>query len=79
MKVTIELDARDYRNAAWSGARDTCEDLTDEEIQMILNILEDAYSESEMTLTELNDFFWFERDTIAGWLGYDSYEELMNR
>ena len=81
MKVTIELDARDFRNTAWSGARDTCDDLTDEEIQMILDNLEDAYadSESEMTLTELNDFFWFEREIIAESLGYESYEELMNR
>lgn len=26
--------------------------------------------------TGLNDFFWFEEDTIANWLGFDSFEEL---
>ena len=41
-------------------------------------MLEDIFSEG-MSLTELNDFFWFERDTIAEWLGVKVYEDLMNR
>ena len=32
---------------------------------------------AEMEDVELNDFFWFERDTIAEWLGYEDYDELM--
>jgi hypothetical protein len=31
----------------------------------------------ECSDTELNDFFWFERDTIAEWLGYEDYDELI--
>ena len=34
---------------------------------------------SGMSETEVNDFFWFEEDTIANWLGYDSFEEIENR
>lgn len=62
----------------WSGARDTAEELTADEIEEVFTILEDVYPEG-MTETELNDFFWFERDTIAEWLGYEDFDEIMNR
>mgnify|MGYP007038237277 CR=1 FL=1 len=79
MTVTMEITAREFVNMCWSGAADTCEDLTFEEIQTVLDILEDSMCDGEMSLTEVNDFFWFERDTIAEWLGYDDYDELMSR
>ena len=56
----------------WSGARDTVKYLTAEEIEEIFSMLEDAYPEG-MEETEVNDFFWFEDDTIAEWLGYSSH------
>ena len=28
---------------------------------------------------EINDLFWFEEDVIAEWLGYESFEEIMER
>ena len=62
----------------WSGGKDTVEDLTCNEVETIISILEDCYPEG-MSATELNDFFWFERDTIAEWLGYSSFEEIMCR
>ena len=77
MKITEEVDSySDFE--FWSGARDTAEELTADEIEEIFTILEDAYPEG-MTETELNDFFWFERDTIAEWLGYEDFDEIMNR
>ena len=77
MKITKEVN--NYSDFEfWSGARDTVRDLTADEIEEVLTILEDAYPEG-MTETELNDFFWFERDTIAEWLGYEDFEEMMNR
>lgn len=80
MTVTIEITNEELKYKLWSGALDTLEDLTDDEIEQIMSILEDAYClEEPMSLTELNDFFWFERDTIAEWLGYESFDELMNR
>ena len=30
----------------------------------------------DMSETDLNDFLWFENDTIAEWLGYSDWEEL---
>lgn len=63
----------------WGGAVDTIKYLTDEEIEQIFSILEDASYEEGISETELNDFFSFEEDTIAEWLGYDSFEDIMNR
>lgn len=62
----------------WSGGKETANDLTADEIETIFDYLADAYPEG-MDETEVNDFFWFERDTIAEWLGYRDYEELMKR
>lgn len=60
----------------WSGAKDRAMYLTDEEFDTIESILEECYPDG-MTETEINDFFWFEEDTIAEWLGYSSFDEIM--
>ena len=59
----------------WSGAVDTVEKLTPEELGIIEQILEEDYPEG-MTEGELNDLFWFEDDVIAQWLGYEDFEDL---
>ena len=77
IKVVSEkwLDAQGIRDMVWSGAKDRVEDLTDDQIDTILNILSDEYPDG-IDETELNDFFWFEDDTYAEWLGYNSAEDL---
>jgi hypothetical protein len=62
----------------WSGAKDTVKYLTESELETIEGMLEELNPEG-VTETEINDFFWFEEDTIADWLGYSSFEEIMNR
>lgn len=81
MKVIKEINGwNDLEHELWSGGLDTIEELTCEEIDTVLNILESSLAEDNiMTVTELNDFFWFERDTIAEWLGYENFEEIMER
>lgn len=76
MKIYAEKSLRNFD--FWSGAVDTVKYLTLEELDIIENILEDSYPEG-MNETEINDFFWFEDDTIAEWLGYNDFEEIMNR
>lgn len=78
MKIVKDVYADDVRKECWSGAKDTVKYLTDDEIDTILTILEDCYPDG-MTETELNDFFWFEDETIAEWLGYNSFDEIMER
>ena len=76
MKVYKEVNA--YNFDFWSGAKDTVKYLTDEEVNMIFEMLEELYPEG-MDETGVNDLFWFEDDTIAEWLGYRSFEEIMDR
>ena len=76
LKIYRESDLSDFE--FWAGARDTVKYLTEDEIIQIGRILEDAYPDG-CTETDINDFFWFEDDTIADWLGYESFEEIMNR
>lgn len=77
MRVTMELTAYSVWDMLWSGAQDTLEDLTVEDVTIILDILEGCQPKDGYTLTDINDIFWFERDTIAKWLGYNNYDELM--
>jgi hypothetical protein len=76
MKIYTEESLRNFE--FWSGAKYTVEHLTDEELDQIEAMLEDLYPDG-MDETDINDFFWFEDDTIAEWLGYESFEELMHR
>ena len=76
MKIYAETFLTEFK--FWSGAKDTVKYLTDDELSQIEYILEDCYPDG-MDETEVNDFFWFEDDTIAEWLGYNNFEEIMNR
>lgn len=48
----------------WSGAKDTVRYLTLEELDSVESILDDLYPDG-ISETDLNDFFWFDNDTIA--------------
>lgn len=76
MKITSEKSLREFD--FWSGAVDTVKYLTFEELDEIENILEDLYPDG-LDETAINDLFWFEDDTIAEWLGYNNFEEIMHR
>ena len=72
MKVYSEINLRDFE--FWSGAKSNAETLTSEQLDIVESILEDAYPDG-MNETEINDFFWFEFDTIREWLGIKDEEE----
>ena len=76
MTIRTEQNLRHFE--FWSGAKDTAKYLTLEELDTIETMLEELYPEG-MDETEVNDFFWFDDDTIAEWLGYSDFEEIMNR
>lgn len=78
IEYTDEMNVAEYRDRAWSGAKDTLEDLSDADIEAVFDYIKETESGELPTLSYINDFFWFERDTIAEILGYDSYDELMN-
>lgn len=74
MKIWTDDSIRNFD--FWSGGRDTVNDLFDSDFDVLEPLIEEMF-EGECSDTNLNDFFWFERDTIAEWLGYEDYDELM--
>ena len=74
MKYTVEESLRQFN--FWSGAKDTAEQLTAEQLDQMESILEDCYPDG-MTDTQINDIFWFEQDWIAEQLGFEDWETLV--
>ena len=72
MKVYSEINLRDFE--FWSGAKLNAETLTSEQLDIVESILEDAYPDG-ISETQINDFFWFEFDTIREWLGIKDEED----
>ena len=66
MKAYKEMNLRDFE--FWSCAKSNAETLTDEQLDMVESILEDAFPDG-MDETQTNDIFWFDFDTIREWLG----------
>ena len=73
MKITKETSLRNFEG--WSGAVDTLNTLTDDQKDALEANLEELYPDG-MDESSLNDFLWFENDTVAEWLGFDDWEDL---
>lgn len=76
MKIYRETTLTNFE--FWGGAKCRAEKLTYSELEQITEILEELYPDG-IDETTVNDLFWFEEDTIAEWLGYNSFEEIYNR
>lgn len=75
MKVTTEQSLSNFN--FWSGAKDNSAELTSSQLDTVECILEDIYPDG-MNETAINDFFWFEFDTVKEWLGIEEEEEDIN-
>ena len=74
MTITYELDLNSFQ--AWSGAKDTLDRIQREgKCSLLEQILEDTYPDG-MTETELNDLLWFDSESVYGWLGIRSEEQI---
>lgn len=71
MKIYSEKSLRNFE--FWSGAKENASELTSVQLDEVENILEDMYPDG-MSETEINDFFWFDFDTIKEWLGITDEE-----
>jgi len=47
-------------------------------LDQIEQILEEINPEG-LSETDINDLFWFEDELIAEWLGYENFDEIMER
>ena len=76
MKYYIETSLENFE--AWSGGRDTLEVLIEKGLcDTVEMFLEEVLGE-DISDTAINDVLWFERDTIADWCGFSSWEALEN-
>ena len=76
MKYYVETSLENFE--AWSGGRDTLEVLIDKGLcDTVEMFLEEALGE-DVSDTAINDVLWFERDMIAEWCGFSSWEALEN-
>jgi len=74
MKYYVEKDLADFE--AWSGGKVTLNELTQSECELVEQFMEESAGEDGLSETEINDILWFERDTIAEWLGYENWDDL---
>ena len=79
MRYQVEENIHNFQ--FWSGAKDTIAELTYDEMNSLEQLIEEIFDGRDElpTDTDINDFVWFERDTIAQHLGYDDFDELMHR
>ena len=76
MKYYVETSLENFE--AWSGGRDTLEVLIEKGLcDTVEACLEEALGE-DISDTDINDTLWFERDMIAEWCGFASWEALEN-
>ena len=75
MLVTREINLHDFDT--WAGANETKDELTYSDLDIIESYLIELYPNG-MSETEINDFLWFERDTIAEWLGFTDWDDLLD-
>lgn len=78
-----EYDRNDFYKLydnSWSGAVDTLDDIkkADKE-EELMDLLEMYFGDNEeVEDTTINDFLWFDRDTIYEELGLDENGEVIN-
>lgn len=81
VKTINEYGENDFYNLfenSWSGAKDTLEDIIKaEKEEEFMQYLDEVFgADEEVEDTTINDFIWFERDTIYDYLGLDENGEI---
>ena len=76
MKYYVETSLENFE--AWSGGRDTLEVLIDKGLCDTVEACLEDILDGDSSDTYINDILWFERDMIAEWCGFSSWEALEN-
>ena len=76
IQVTSELDFNDLMSQCWSGAVDTLNRIYDKNMEDdFMDLLNEIFECMSPTLTEVNDYIWFESDEIFEYLGISEDDE----
>ena len=74
MKYYVEESLDNFE--AWSGGKDTLDTLREKgDVDSVECLIEEMFFDETPSQTQVNDFLWFERDTIAQHLGYSDWDE----
>ena len=77
MTMTMEKKLKDF--TFWGSAATNAAKLTPEELDQIEERMEEmSDTMDEWSITEVNDYFWFDFEQVCEELGLD-YEEVMAR
>ena len=76
LEVKQYMDFEDLKNNCWSGAINTLQRVEDEgKEEELMNHLEDIFYDNIPTMTELNDYLWFEDEGIFESIGITEEDE----
>ena len=76
LEVKQEVNFEDLKKNCWSGAINTLQRVEEEgKEEELMNHLEDIFYDSTPTMTELNDYLWFDDELIYDALGIAEEEE----
>ena len=79
MYIKQDMDFNDLMNNCWSGAVDTLKTIEEhnkeEELMAHLEEIFESYFDNVPTMTEVNDYLWFEDEYIFQCLGISETEE----
>ena len=76
LTIKKEIDFNDLKNMVWSGAVDTIQRIEDEQKQdSLMALLNEVFFERQPDITDVNDYLWFESDSIYECLGISSDED----
>lgn len=79
MYIKQDMDFNNLMNNCWSGAVDTLRTIkeNDKEIELMAHLEEifESYFDNVPTMTEVNDYLWFEDEAIFEALGISETEE----
>ena len=76
LEVKQDMDFEDLKKNCWSGALNTLSTIEEEgKEEELMNHLEDIFYDSTPTMTELNDYLWFDDELIYDALGIIEEEE----
>ena len=76
MKYYVETSLENFE--AWSGGRDTLEVLIEKGLCDTVEACLEDILDGDSSDTYINDILWMERDMIAEWFGFSSWEALEN-
>lgn len=79
MEIKNDYDFRDLKDNCWSGAVDTLKMIEDAGYEdELMSYLEDVFGGDIPTMTEVNDYLWFEEDRIKEDLGIFELDEKID-